>query len=449
MRRDVIRRTMMAAACMLAAGCVQAQSGSWTIEAPPPTPDPNDAHVAATAVEGGLLYLFGGNGANHNNLSYEPASDAWNTTLAAMPTGRGGPSAQAVEGSIYVFGGSSGSTVFGTVEIYDPDQDSWSVGASMNTPLSQGGAAVVDGIIYAIGGWNNSDCSQYCNRVQAYDPAVDTWTDKASMPTARRQLCVATVDGLIYAIGGWGGSQRAEVEIYDPGTDAWQSGTPMPTPRTGPSCGVLNGKIVVVSGDGPGNGFSHAVEIYDPITDTWSDGADAPTAGVNSSAETLGTALHVVNSQDGVPYHESFELGGVEVAFDVKPEGCPNPLNANARGLLPAAITGTADVDVADLDAASIRLEGVESKRSDVEDVASPFDPRTGKAGAGDCTASGPDGFEDLTLKFPNRDVVDALEARLDRELVDGEILVVKVTGRLLDGTDFAGEDVVEIIKKK
>jgi len=78
--------------------------------------------------------------------------------------------------------------------------------------------------------------------------------------------------------------------------------------------------------------------------------------------------------------------------------------------------------------------------------VATPFAPFTGKAAATDCTAAGPDGFRDLTLKFDAPAVARALGAAVDRE-----VRVLKLTGSLrpeLGGAAIGGQDVVVIIQK-
>jgi len=61
-----------------------------------------------------------------------------------------------------------------------------------------------------------------------------------------------------------------------------------------------------------------------------------------------------------------------KVAVDIKPQSCPNPLNKKGRGVLPVAILGFCGLDVADIDAASIKLNGVPALRSALEDVAGP-----------------------------------------------------------------------------
>lgn len=136
----------------------------------------------------------------------------------------------------------------------------------------------------------------------------------------------------------------------------------------------------------------------------------------------------------------------LEVPLDIKPTSCPNPLNVKAKGVLPAAILGTADFDVTKVDTASIKLEGVATIRWALEDVATPFEPFTGKKNANDCTTEGPDGFLDLTLKFDTQQVVQAIG-----EVEDGEVVILTLAGNLkgeFGGTPIQGEDVIVILKK-
>jgi len=133
-----------------------------------------------------------------------------------------------------------------------------------------------------------------------------------------------------------------------------------------------------------------------------------------------------------------------EIFVDIKPQSCPNPLNTKSRGVLPVAILGTPTLDVTTIDPASIRLEDVAPIRSSIEDVATPFG--ASPEACSDCTTEGPDGFQDLTLKFDTQEVIDALGAVSDREC-----LVLTLTGNLKEefgGTPIQGEDVVFILKK-
>ncbi len=135
---------------------------------------------------------------------------------------------------------------------------------------------------------------------------------------------------------------------------------------------------------------------------------------------------------------------GVHVSVDIKPQGCPNPLNVGAEGVLPVAILGTATFDVTKVDPSSVKLQGVSPLRSALEDVSTPF---TGAlVSATSCTTAGPDGFIDLTLFFNNEAVSAALGTVANRQ-----VLVLTVTGNLLPqfgGTSITGQDVVVVIKK-
>ncbi len=59
----------------------------------------------------------------------------------------------------------------------------------------------VDGIIYAIGGFNDLSGTGLTT-VEAYNPQTDQWTTKASMPTGRICFSTSVVDGIIYVFGG-------------------------------------------------------------------------------------------------------------------------------------------------------------------------------------------------------------------------------------------------------
>jgi len=142
-------------------------------------------------------------------------------------------------------------------------------------------------------------------------------------------------------------------------------------------------------------------------------------------------------------------IGGLPSAVptDIRPQSCPNPLNVNAKGVLPVAILGTEGFDVTAVDPASVLLEGVAPLRWNLEDVATPFEPYIGKEDAFDCTEDGPDGYLDLTLKYNIQELVGALG-----DVNDGDVLVLELTGNLKEeygGTPIVGEDVVVILKKR
>jgi N-acetylneuraminic acid mutarotase len=57
-----------------------------------------------------------------------------------------------------------------------------------------------------------------------YDPVLDFWQEMATMHTPRSELGLAMLDGHVYAVGGWEGSSRLDsVERYDPDSNTWSS----------------------------------------------------------------------------------------------------------------------------------------------------------------------------------------------------------------------------------
>ena len=130
----------------------------------------------------------------------------------------------------------------------------------------------------------------------------------------------------------------------------------------------------------------------------------------------------------------------IKVDIDIKPQSCPNPLNVIGQGVLPVAVLGSEDVNVYDINVPTLLLEGVAPIRSNYEDVAAPVIDGE----ECECTTEGPDGYLDLTLKFETEDIVEALG-----EVVNGEVLVLTITGELLDGTSVEGADCIRIKKPK
>ena len=153
-----------------------------------------------------------------------------------------------------------------------------------------------------------------------------------------------------------------------------------------------------------------------------------------SLTETVGTAPDPCST--GLP---------VEVALDIRPGSCPNPLNCKSKGVLPVAILGTVALDVTQVDIATVRLAGVPPLRWDYEDVATAYQPFTGKQDCNvDCTSMGPDGYVDATLKFRTQAVL----AGLGGAVQNGDCVAAQLTGYLREsagGTEIIGEDVIRI----
>lgn len=74
--------------------------------------------------------------------------------------------------------------------------------------------------------WSSADClflsGDSLNVVEVFDPIGNFWERCQPMRTARSRVGVAVVNGLLYAIGGYDGQSRlSTVEVYNPETDSW------------------------------------------------------------------------------------------------------------------------------------------------------------------------------------------------------------------------------------
>ncbi|MDA2934897.1 hypothetical protein MYX82_11230, partial [Acidobacteria bacterium AH-259-D05] len=182
---------------------------TWTTRVDMPTP----RHALSTCVVDGKIYAISGfDGTNMATVEqYDPSSDTW-TTKADLPTLRSHLVTQVVGGKIYAIGGWDRRdrlvTVFSSVAVYDPATDTWTKRADMPTPRSVAASSVVNGKIYVIGGTTvvGTGNGHTLQTVEVYDPETDTWTQEVDMPTARGWLSASLVDGKLYAIGGGLGS---------------------------------------------------------------------------------------------------------------------------------------------------------------------------------------------------------------------------------------------------
>lgn len=132
------------------------------------------------------------------------------------------------------------------------------------------------------------------------------WRDLAPMPTARANLATAVLNGRVYAIGGFGGSgevgQQNVVETFDPRTGRWEQSRPLPQPRGGPAAATLGGLLYVVGGEIPlPHGrfkIVNSMVVYNPRNNTWRNAAPMPTARENFTTVTSGGFLYAIGGLD-------------------------------------------------------------------------------------------------------------------------------------------------------
>ncbi|KAI4785798.1 hypothetical protein KUCAC02_037544, partial [Chaenocephalus aceratus] len=161
---------------------------------------------------------------------------------SASPAGLQDPSQElhtSITGLIYAVGGlnSSGDSL-NVVEVFDPIGNFWERCQPMKTSRSRVGVAVVNGLLYAIGGY---DGQSRLSTVEVYNPETDSWTRVSSMNSQRSAMGTVVVDGMIYVAAAMTGTLQPE-------TDRWTLVTEMSASRSAAGVTVFDGRIFVSGG---------------------------------------------------------------------------------------------------------------------------------------------------------------------------------------------------------
>lgn len=88
----------------------------------------------------------------------------------------------------------------------------WCNIASMSTRRSSVGVAILNGRLFAVGGYDGV-ARQCLNSVECYDPEADEWSMVEPMTQRRSGAAVAVLENMVYAVGGHNGPDiRKSVE---------------------------------------------------------------------------------------------------------------------------------------------------------------------------------------------------------------------------------------------
>ncbi|MGH3099040.1 MAG: Kelch repeat-containing protein [Streptosporangiales bacterium] len=197
-----------------------------------------------------------------------------------------------MDGRIWVLGGMTGGrgNKLDSVEVYDPDADSWSSGPPVPTARSNMGTARLGTTIYTFGG-STPDAT---DAAEALDTRTGTWHKLPPVPTPRYGLAAVAQGGRIYTIGGQRGLQElGTVEVYDPATERWSTGPSLPKARASLRAVAWHDKIYAIGGlDAAGP--TRDVQVFDPETGHWSSGPAIPEPISNFGLGVYNGHLHVL-----------------------------------------------------------------------------------------------------------------------------------------------------------
>src|SRR5215813_11253521 len=200
-------------------------------------------------------------------LAAAVATNLW-TPKAPMPTARSFPAAGVVNGVLYAVGGYTGNEVpLATVEAYSAGTNSWTTKAPLPSARAYlNGAGAINGILYVAGGLSSS--GYLTDTLFAYNPSSNSWATKAPMLVAGACGASGVIGSKLYV---YSGCNAPSFQRYDPATNSWKQ-LPLPVqPQRFPAAGVIAGKFYLAGGLGTPSPTpsSTILAIYDPATNTW------------------------------------------------------------------------------------------------------------------------------------------------------------------------------------
>jgi hypothetical protein len=223
---------------------------------------------------------------------YDPATDSW-TTKAPIQTENYGIVSAVIDDKIYVISAN-------LTQVYDTETNTVSLGAPPPPNFSGGIALTTTGemahkriyILHVPTSLLPTDVT-----LQVYDPEADSWTIGAKMPTARSNVGFAVVNDKIYAIGGNTASFSTAVFPNYPDVTIRQHATN--EEYTPLDYGTVPPKISVISPENQnynGSTVSLAFTLNRPAI--WMgyslDGQEMVTISGNTTLDGLANGLHNV-----------------------------------------------------------------------------------------------------------------------------------------------------------
>lgn len=176
-----------------------AKKAAWVRRAPLP----RAASGAAAAWNGRIIFI---SAQSTDVFAYDPSSDRWERRASRPSQGfhRGSAAAQ-LGGLIYLAVGARPGVCVNELQVYDPAADLWS-NLSPAPPAARcwGALAAAGGRLYLMGGSTTS--GEKLSSVERYIPAQKRWEHWATLPEPRQDIGAALLNGTLYAVGGWDGT---------------------------------------------------------------------------------------------------------------------------------------------------------------------------------------------------------------------------------------------------
>ncbi|KAL5722596.1 hypothetical protein ACHQM5_006102 [Ranunculus cassubicifolius] len=259
----------------------------------------NDSYYADPLLGvGEAVFIMGGyNGISWLSTveSYSP-SRGISKSVNPMNSARSYSSAAVLNGLIYNFGGWNDhyKIWYDTAECYNPLTNEWISCPSLSERKGCLASASFNDKIYAVGGGNGADCFK---EVEMFDPALGRWIRTQSMLQKRFASAAATLDGVLYVVGGYNGKHYLRsAERYDPREATWSKLQPMNTSRGSHALSVLDGKLYALGGYN-GSKYVSSMEVFDPRNGSWVEDDEMRQSRGYFAAPVIGETIYAIGGQ--------------------------------------------------------------------------------------------------------------------------------------------------------
>ena len=236
----------------------------WLTEIPDSILDGDDVITFASAICGGLLYLFADN--STKIYRYNPRKNSWKSWNTGIP-GSKTHTVTSFNEYLYLIGGEQ---MPHNVIRYNPIQNTWKRVAPMETARAGHCAVVLGDLIYVIGGFHGEVCHQ---SVESYNPLTNQWTKMPDLSKPRKFSSAAATCGKILVVGGNcdmanAGTVEPTCELFDPCVRQWTLVASPIIPRTACAIASVDDAVYIFGGETERK-FLDEIEVFDVKSNQW------------------------------------------------------------------------------------------------------------------------------------------------------------------------------------
>lgn len=253
-------------------------SGGWLT-----FPTPNAATPIVATVPGAAP-------ANERGEAEVLATQHWAARGPSYPV-RGDVAEAVLYGFAYVIGGTGTLEDGRRVYRYDVRTGTRERAPDLPISLDHAMAATLDDRIYVFGGFVGAQASARVFSLGANDAS---WIEHSLLPQGRAAGGAAVLNGRIWLVGGIGGNGSWITDVWSwDGRGRWTTGlSRIPTPRDHLAVGTYRGAICAAGG----NGGDRAFECYEPARDEWTKKPDLRSPVIGGRAAEAAGWFWVVGS---------------------------------------------------------------------------------------------------------------------------------------------------------